>query len=178
MRREDYEPPRTPPESPFRCFDVKCLKCSSYRLTLTTEFDDEAGELRLVMSCPRCRLAQERQRMHFGLFDEGGDQLACVIAVELSPTQAKIRQMAVRREYQGNGLGSRLICCLEDHLARRGFIHLSMRARTTAVGFYEKQGYVKSGHEFTEVGIPHIKMEKRLSIIPDSPVGTANKEAP
>ena len=50
IRREDDEPPRTPTESPFRCFDVKCLKCGSYRLSLTTEFDEEAGELRLVLS--------------------------------------------------------------------------------------------------------------------------------
>ena len=55
MRREDYEPPRTPPESPFRCFDVKCLKCKSYKLCLISEFDDEAGEMRLILACTSCR---------------------------------------------------------------------------------------------------------------------------
>jgi predicted GNAT family N-acyltransferase len=37
-----------------------------------------------------------------------------------------------------------------------------MHARKTAMGFYEKLGYEKIGDEFTEVTIPHYKMEKRL----------------
>ena len=55
IRREDDAPPRTPPESPFRLFNVKCLKCGSCRLTLASDFDDEAGELRLTLTCSRCR---------------------------------------------------------------------------------------------------------------------------
>jgi hypothetical protein len=55
IRREDDEPPRTPPDSPFRRFVVKCLKCDSHRLTLTSDFDDEAGELRVTLICSRCR---------------------------------------------------------------------------------------------------------------------------
>lgn len=55
IRREDDEPPRTPRESPFRCFDVKCLKCGSYRLSLTSDFDEDAGEQRLLLACSRCR---------------------------------------------------------------------------------------------------------------------------
>ena len=37
-----------------------------------------------------------------------------------------------------------------------------MHARMTAVGFYAKLGYTRVGDGFTEVGIPHVKMEKRL----------------
>lgn len=44
IRRADDDPPRTPPESPFRRFDVKCLKCGSYRLALTSGFDETTGE--------------------------------------------------------------------------------------------------------------------------------------
>jgi hypothetical protein len=55
IRREDDEPPRTPPESPFRRFDVKCLKCGSYRLCLASAFDESAGELRVSLTCTRCR---------------------------------------------------------------------------------------------------------------------------
>jgi hypothetical protein len=55
IRREDDEPPRTPPESPFRLFIVRCLKCDSYRLALAAEFDDEAGEPRVVLTCTCCR---------------------------------------------------------------------------------------------------------------------------
>jgi predicted GNAT family N-acyltransferase len=106
-------------------------------------------------------LSQERLQTHFGLFD-GGALVACVIAAPLSPTAAKIRQMAVSAEHQGQGCGRRIIAGLEAHLAARGVVQLSMHARLTAVGFYEKLGYARTGPEFTEVGIPHVKMEKRL----------------
>ena len=55
MRREDYAPRRTPTVSPFRNFNVQCLKCGSYQLRLATEFDEDAGEVRLVQVCVRCR---------------------------------------------------------------------------------------------------------------------------
>ena len=74
-------------------------------------------------------LDQERLLLHFGLFDQCGDLVACVIASALSDSQAKIRQMAVHREHQGKGHGRRIIRDLEDHLARRGFVHLVMHAR-------------------------------------------------
>jgi len=62
IRREDDEPPRTPPDSPFRRFDVKCLKCQSYRLKLVADFDESAGELRVTLVCTRCR---QREEMRF-----------------------------------------------------------------------------------------------------------------
>jgi hypothetical protein len=53
--RQDDEPPRTPQDSPFRKFDVKCLKCGSYGLGVSSEFHEGAGELRVILSCPGCR---------------------------------------------------------------------------------------------------------------------------
>jgi len=55
QRREEYQPRQTPPDSPFRQFDVKCLKCSSYRLRLVSEFDEQSGGLLFVLFCTRCR---------------------------------------------------------------------------------------------------------------------------
>jgi predicted GNAT family N-acyltransferase len=107
-------------------------------------------------------LGLEGQQMHFGMFDQNKYLVACVIAVGISSTEAKIRQMAVDSQYQGKGLGRSIIHCIEDYLAQRGFTHLFMHARMTAVGFYEKLGYARAGHEFMEVGIPHVKMEKTI----------------
>ncbi len=104
----------------------------------------------------------ENKQMHFGMFDPCGNLLACAIAVECSSTEAKIRQMAVDSQYRGKGYGRKIIHCIEDYLARRGLIHLYLNARMTAVGFYEKLGYAKAGHEFIEIGIPHVKMEKTI----------------
>ncbi|MBI5687596.1 MAG: GNAT family N-acetyltransferase [Verrucomicrobia bacterium] len=109
-------------------------------------------------------LASEKQQKHFGLFDDAGHLVACVIAVPLSPTEAKIRQMAVSMAHQKQGCGRQIIRSLEEHLAGSGHVHLSMHARASAVGFYEKLGYTKVGPEFMEVGIPHFRMEKRLTL--------------
>jgi len=110
-------------------------------------------------------LDQEKQQFHFGLFDECGDVLACVIAAPRSSTEAQVRQMAVHPGHQGKGFGRMILHCAEAHLARQGFDRVFMHARMTAVGFYEKLGYVTTGNEFTEVGIPHLRMWKRLSIL-------------
>ena len=55
QRREDYQPPQTPLDSPFRQFTVRCLKCGSYRLRLEVQFDAAVGEMVVILSCPRCR---------------------------------------------------------------------------------------------------------------------------
>src|SRR5271169_2399386 len=107
-------------------------------------------------------ISLERQQMHFGMFDQSGSLIACVVAVAFSSTEAKIRQMAVDCKHRGKGHGRSIIHCMENYLARRGYIHLFMHARMTAIGFYEKQGYARAGQAFMEVGIPHIRMEKNI----------------
>jgi hypothetical protein len=61
QRKEDYEPRQANADSPFRRFDVKCLKCSSYKLTLTAHLDEQSGETILVLFCSRCR---EREKVN------------------------------------------------------------------------------------------------------------------
>jgi len=106
-------------------------------------------------------LAAERAQRHFGLFSDQRELLACVVAVPL-PDGVKIRQMAVAASQQGRGVGRKLIGHVERRLAREGARHFWMHARVTAIGFYEKIGYRQTGDTFTEVGIPHIRMEKSL----------------
>jgi RNase P subunit RPR2 len=54
QRREDYQPPQTQTDSPFRRFIVKCLACRSCRLTVKTQFEEARAELTLVLTCSRC----------------------------------------------------------------------------------------------------------------------------
>jgi hypothetical protein len=54
MRREDYQPPQTPADSPFRRFTVSCLKCGSFKLRLAAQMDEEAGEMAVALVCKRC----------------------------------------------------------------------------------------------------------------------------
>jgi len=106
-------------------------------------------------------LLGEADQLHFGLFDD--DVLAaCVTAIGLTEGHAKIRQTAVAVAYQRQGLGRRMMTQIEAALAARGFVSLSLHARSTAVGFYQKLGYETVGDEFIEVSIAHRKMAKRL----------------
>jgi predicted GNAT family N-acyltransferase len=111
-------------------------------------------------------LALEDRDWHFGLFDEHEQLVACAIAVPLSERSVKIRQMAVHSQHQSCGLGRQLLTQIEQHLGVRGITHASLHARVTAQGFYERLGYQTSGDVFTEVGLPHVRMEKTIVILP------------
>jgi len=63
MRRENYQPPQTPAESPFRRFKVSCVKCGSFKLRVIGEFDSDAGELKIYPFCPSC-LEREKSPVH------------------------------------------------------------------------------------------------------------------
>lgn len=133
----------------------------------------------LGLSLDPLDLGQESREKHFGIFDGENRLLACVIAVPVSRAgQAKICQMAVRGDWQGKGLGRRIMLGLEDHLARAGFREVFMHARLSAAEFYEKLGYARSGGEFTEVGIPHVRMEKDLPNFPKPKHSVTNSLTP
>ena len=55
QRPEDYQPPQTPADSPFRKFTVHCLKCGSYRLRLAAQFQEETGQTVAILICTHCR---------------------------------------------------------------------------------------------------------------------------
>ena len=105
-------------------------------------------------------LATEENQLHFGLFEPRDNLIACVVAVRLSPTAARIRQMAVSPGHQRRGVGTRLMKELEEHLRSRSFRNLVLHARASAVEFYEKLGYAVIGDEFIDVTIAHVRMVK------------------
>ena len=136
----------------------------------STEYQQECALRQEVMRKPLGLnlydedLLAERGQIHFGLFDEKDQLLACVIAVPVTATEAKIRQMAVRPSLQGKGCGRVLLEAAEKVLVQRGFTDLFLNSRMMAIGFYERLGYTRTGLEFLEVGLPHVKMFKRVSL--------------
>ncbi|NHO65703.1 GNAT family N-acetyltransferase [Aestuariicella hydrocarbonica] len=116
--------------------------------------------LNLILT--RLDVKDDARQFHFGVFIHS-ELAACVVVKPLpGDTVGKLRQMAVSEVFQGRGLGSRLIDFVEAILKMRGFTHMEMSARQTAVEFYRKLGYTMVGEGYTEQGIPHVKMEKRL----------------
>ncbi len=78
---------------------------------------------------------------------------------EAGATQAKVMQMAVDPQRQGEGLGRRLVVAAEARaFGELGLSRLYCHSQDPAVGFYERCGWHPEGEPFTEAGIGHRKM--------------------
>lgn len=98
---------------------------------------------------------------HIAAFD-GAEIIGCVLLRPLGGGAIKLRQMAVRDDYQGRGIGAKLVSYAEKLASVRSFTIMETNARKTAQGFYEKLGYRPSGNYFLEVSLHTIRMSKSL----------------
>ena len=73
-----------------------------------------------------------------------------------------IGRMAVRPEWRGHGVGAALLQRLVAMARDQGFGRVVLNAQTHATGFYERHGFLATGPEFDEAGIPHRTMERVL----------------
>ena len=107
-------------------------------------------------------LEKEKDHILIGAFDEDLI-LGCCMLARVSNEEVRLRQMAVQNNLQGKGIGASMMNYAENMAYDKGYKIISMHARKTALGFYERLGYIVTGKEFKEVSIPHFKMEKKLS---------------
>jgi ribosomal protein S18 acetylase RimI-like enzyme len=133
----------------------------------STEYDetvalrDEVLRKPLGLSYDPAELSGEKDSFHFAL--RAGDQLvACLMLKPLEEERIKMRQLAVREDFQKKGFGRELVSYAESFAKERGFAEIVLHARETALGFYEKLGYQVEGDCFTEVGLPHFSVRKKL----------------
>jgi GNAT superfamily N-acetyltransferase len=108
------------------------------------------------------QLAEERADIHIAAYLDGV-LAGCVVLTEAGRGSLRLRQMAVDPHQQGRGTGARILAFAERRAAERGHGAIVLHARESAVGFYERAGYVATGEVFLEVTIPHRVMVKRLS---------------
>jgi len=107
------------------------------------------------------RFPFEDESLHLLALDAGA-VVGCVLFHPEGPDSGRLFQMAVEPVRQGQQLGRQLVRTLEGEVARRGFRTVTLHARDTAVGFYERMGYQVRGEPFVEVGIPHRHMRRSL----------------
>ena len=136
-------------------------------------------------------LDAEKESIHLAGFDPNGVLCACLVLRpsvtpswlevnhETNPYQATIaaldlqatvaapafhmRQVAVRQDLQGLGLGRELMnyahaWVVANSPVRQVYLH----ARSPVVGFYENAGYTIFGEPFWEVGLEHRAMHRFL----------------
>ena len=111
-------------------------------------------------------LEKEKDEILIGAFEEE-KMLGCCMLIKSDPSTVRMRQMAVLNNLQGKGIGRALMQFAENIARDLGYKKLTMHARVTAVGFYEKLGYSVVGDEFIEVTLPHNTMEKLLISSPE-----------
>lgn len=88
--------------------------------------------------------------------------IGCVMCKLLGDGIVKLRQMAVEDKWQNQGIGKLLVLAAEADARQNNQIKIQLHARQNAIGFYEKLGFNSYGSTFTEVGLPHMAMEKLL----------------
>lgn len=88
--------------------------------------------------------------------------IGCCILKKISASEMQLRQMAVQNNQQKKGIGAALLEFAEATAKKNHVSRIILHARGTATDFYKKYGYQICSEEFTEVGIPHYEMEKKL----------------
>ena len=106
-------------------------------------------------------LQKEKDHVHIAAFEDD-ELLGCCMLVEVSRDTLQLRQMAVKNNLQRKGIGASIISFAEKLSKDKGYKKIMMHARDSAIGFYEKFGYINNGKPFIEVNVPHHIMEKQL----------------
>ncbi len=106
-------------------------------------------------------LKREKEDILIGAFEED-TIIGCCLLTKMDSYCTRLRQMAVQKNRQGLGIGESMMQFAENIARDRGFKTITMHARETAIGFYERYGYKTKGDEFIEINIPHRIMEKKL----------------
>jgi len=109
-------------------------------------------------------LEKEKDEILIAAYEEE-KMLGCCMLIKMEPGTVRLRQMAVLNSLQGKGIGRALMQFAENIARDMGYRTITMHARKTATGFYEKLGYKVIGEEFEEVTLPHVVMEKSLTAI-------------
>jgi GNAT superfamily N-acetyltransferase len=106
----------------------------------------------------------DRSSGHFAAYD--GDEVVGVVSVMAEPEPDgagvwHLRGMAVDPDQQGTGVGAALIGRLRDFVHRCGGGQIWCNARVSALGFYEKQGFVRFGEPWEQPDTgPHVRMHE------------------
>lgn len=97
---------------------------------------------------------------HFIALNEMGVSLGTARLLETG----QIGRMAVLPEHRSKGIGRQLLDAAVAHAVSKGARRVFLHAQQHAEGFYRKAGFLPTGVEMMEAGIPHVEMEMVLPI--------------
>ena len=108
-------------------------------------------------------LAIEQHQKHLVVYSSQREIIGGLSLVSLGELSVKLRQMWILPQYQGMGIGRKVVeeahRLARAHHAQEIYCH----ARENAMCFYEKMLYSKEGNPFLEVGLTHYVMRYLLT---------------
>lgn len=110
-------------------------------------------------------LSQEEDALFFGCFEDNGRLLGACLLLPRENAHFILKQMVVDRSRRDEHIGKNVITFAEKVLLER-YAHpvISLEARHSAIGFYQKLGYHESGPRYIKdkVRLLHAPMTKNL----------------
>jgi GNAT superfamily N-acetyltransferase len=103
---------------------------------------------------------EDRDGIHFGAFTD--NKLVAVVSVFRKDDDFQFRKFAVEPDYQGKGIGNELLTYITEFARSEGGKRLWCNARSTATGFYDRQGFRHTGEFFSKNSFDYEIMEKNL----------------
>ncbi len=102
-------------------------------------------------------LPDDFEGIHYGLYHQY--ELTGVVSLFTNGKTAQFRKMAVLPNDQGKGFGQQLLQYLIADCKREGIETIWCNARTSALNFYTKNGFVTTGEPYLQNQIEYIRME-------------------
>ena len=108
---------------------------------------------------------EDYRALHCFLEDKNGTIMAYLRAMVAQDSPDAVQIGRVLSRTRGVGLGRQLMRLSIPEIAkRRGCKRLLLHAQCHAQGFYEKLGFAVTSPQFLEEGVPHVTMEKELTV--------------
>jgi GNAT superfamily N-acetyltransferase len=109
------------------------------------------------------------ETLHAAVIDEDGAMVGiATLSREDHPSDPRpgdwrLRGMATVPEVRGTGVGARLLAACLEHARAHDGARVWCNARSPAIGFYERAGFVAEGGEFAIERLgPHVRMTRTL----------------
>ncbi len=107
-----------------------------------------------------CHVEGDTEAYHYGAFVN--EKLVSVGSVFPEGRSARLRKFATITEYQGKGIGSKLLTEVISAAKKNGISHLWCDARESALNFYSRSGMKPEGNTFLKATIPHCRLSINL----------------
>ena len=93
---------------------------------------DEVLRAPLGLKFSKEDLLAEKDELRYGLLDSAGKLAACLLVRVIGASYFKLRQMAVREELRGRGVGRELVQKVEGELKKKNKTTIELNARIYA----------------------------------------------